>query len=192
MPLRPACARVVVAPGPAVWPDRARDGPSPDPQPRPFETLEGPFAFHGPVGPEEVRRGSTQELTGASGGRPCGGRPPIYLPTRKPSYLPCARPPTPGRNQARRSGRNAVARRYLECWRGGRRETLRFADFDEVRRGRVFFFRAAAVRSSAALSITAVSSSMSLPIGLRTRARKNLTPPELVVFAILPRPSAWE
>src|SRR5438034_542146 len=77
MPLRPACARVVVAPGPAVWPDRARDGPSPDPQPRPFETLEGPFAFHGPVGPKEVRRGSTQELTGASGGRPCGGRPPI-------------------------------------------------------------------------------------------------------------------
>jgi|SRR5258707_3394247 len=67
MPLRPACARVVVAPGPAVWPDRARDGPSPNPQPRPFETLEGPFAFHGPGGPKEVRRESTQELTGASG-----------------------------------------------------------------------------------------------------------------------------
>src|SRR6266545_2948704 len=66
MPLRPLCAPVVVAPGPAVWPDRARDGPSPDPQPRPFETLEGPFAFHGPVGPKEVRRGTTQELTGAS------------------------------------------------------------------------------------------------------------------------------
>src|SRR5258708_20168770 len=67
MPLRPACARVVVAPGPAVWPDRARDGPSRNPQPRPFETLEGPFAFHGPGGPKEVRRESTQELTGASG-----------------------------------------------------------------------------------------------------------------------------